>query len=133
MKKEIKNMSKDERSLLLFLETRVVDYGGRVNLAHMNEEDMNIAEKWDKEGFIGFGRIVMRNHNPDGTNWCRLSEKAWDLAHEERKARAKRMWENRTWLGTKESREMHGDPHLSGLNQEQKPLPMMFIPEGDYI
>ncbi|KKM17129.1 hypothetical protein LCGC14_1678950 [marine sediment metagenome] len=119
--KTLKTMSKDERSLLLFLETRYVDYGGRVNLQHMNLEDMDIVEKWNKEKFIFFGRIVMRNHNSDGTNWCKLSQEAWKLAHEERKARAKRMWENKTWLSTKESRKMHGNPHLSGLNKKEEP------------
>lgn len=117
MKKTLKNMSKDERSLLLFLETRAVDYGGRVNLQHMNKEDMDITEKWNKEGFLEFGRIVMRNHNSDGTNWCKLSDEAWKLAHKERKARAERMWKNKTWLSTEESREMHRDPHTSGLNK----------------
>lgn len=113
---EISGMSKDERSLLLFLETRQVDYGGRVNLQHMNQIDMAIAEKWNEEGFIGFGRIVIRNHNSDGTHWCKLSEEAFKLAHEERINRANRMWENRTWLSTEDSREMHGHPHLNGMN-----------------
>ncbi len=115
-------MSKDERSLLLFLETRQVDYGGRVNLAHMNGDDIEIAERWNKEEFIFFGRIVMRNHNSDGTNWCKLSDEAWKLAHKERKARAKRMWEKRTWLSTKDSMEMHGSPHTSGLNAPKEKL-----------
>ena len=116
MKKTLKNMTKDERSLLLFLETRAVDYGGRVNLVHMNKEDMEIAEKWNKEVFIEFGRIVARNINSDGSSWCKLSEEAFKLAHKERKARAKRMWQNRTWLSTKDSMSMHGNPHCSNLN-----------------
>jgi len=114
--KTIKTMSRDERSLLLFLETRAVDYGGRVNLQHMNEEDMKITDIWNKEGFIEFGRIVIRNHNSDGTNWCKLSNEAFKLAHEERLERANRMWTNKTWLSTKESKEMHGNSHCSGLN-----------------
>ena len=113
---KIKDMSKDEKSLILFLETRQVDYGGRVNTQHMNSDDMEIASRWDKKGFIGFGRIVMRNHNSDGTHWCKLSEEAFQLAHELRRERAGRMWLNKTWLSTKESKEMHGDPHLSELN-----------------
>ena len=112
-------MSKDERSLLLFLETRQVDYGGRVNLVHMNKEDMDIAKKWNNEGFIAFGRIVARNINSEGSSWCKLSEEAFNLAHEERKARAKRMWENRTWISAKDSREVHGNPHFSGLNNQE--------------
>ena len=125
-------MTKDEKSLLLFLETRQVDYGGRVNLQHMNDDDMEIAERWNKEGFVGFGRIVRRNHNSDGTHWCRLSKEAFKIAHEIRIERAERMWQNKTWLGTKESREMHGDPHLSGMNHIEEPNKLLYIPEGEY-
>lgn len=101
-------MSKDERSLLLFLETRVVDYGGRVNTQHMNNDDIKLAKNWNEEKFIQFGRIVIRHHNSDGTHYCRFSDEAWKLAHEERKARASRMLENRTWLSVKENIEHHG-------------------------
>ena len=106
--KTLEKMSRDEKSLLLFLETRAVDYGGRVNLAHMNKEDIDISKKWNKEGFIGFGRIVHRHHNSDGTNWCQLSDEAWKLAHEERNNRANRLWENRSWLSTVDNMEYHG-------------------------
>ena len=116
--KSLDKMSKEERSLLLFLETRAVDYGGRVNAVHMNADDFEIAEKWDKDGFIGFGRIVFRMINSDGAHWVKLSEEAWKLAHEERRARAKRMWESRQWLSTKDSAEVNGSPHLSGLNSQ---------------
>lgn len=114
--KTLETMSGEERSLLLFLETRAVDYGGRVNVEHMNQVDMNIAERWNSEGFVGFGRIVMRNHNRDGTHWCKLPEEAWKLAHAERKARHERMWLKRNWITTEESREVNGHPHLSGMN-----------------
>jgi len=112
-------MSKDEKSLLLFLETRQVDYGGRVKIDHMNGEDMEIVKSWKKSKFIGFGRIVIRNHNSDGTHWCKLSEEAIKIAHELRIERANRMWENKTWLSTEESKEMHGSPYSSGLNNPE--------------
>ncbi len=116
------NLDKDEESLLLFLETRAVDYGGRVNMMHMNQEDMKIANDWDDAGFISFGRIVVRNHNSDGTYWVKLSDDAWKVAHRLRKERAKRMWDNKTWLGTKESMEEYGHPHISGMNNPNKDL-----------
>ncbi len=118
---KLTEMSKDERSLLLFLETRAVDYGGRVKIDHMNSEDMQIAERWNKEKFLGFGRIVLRNHNSDGTHWVRLSAEAWKIAHKERRARNQRLFENRTWLSTKENKEFNGHPHLSGMNSEEAP------------
>ncbi len=118
--KSLKKMSKDERSLLLFLETRAVDYGGRVNAKHMNADDFKIAEQWTKEGFICFGRIKFKhinslqvleqaqNNNSDGANSVVLSKEAWKLAHAERKERFKRLWLKRTWITTKENIDMHG-------------------------
>jgi len=114
----LEEMSKNEKNLLLFFETRAVDYGGRVSLVYMNRDDMKIAEKWNESGFVFFGRIVIRHHNKDGTNWCRLSEEAWKLAHQERKARHKRMWEKRDWISTSESQEIHGHPHVNGMNSQ---------------
>lgn len=114
--KELKNMSADERSLLLYLESCSVDYGGRTNQLRMNDEDREIASRWHEEGFIQQGRIVARDHNKDGTTWVKLSEEAWKLAHEERRERNKRMWERRRYLTTEKSREINGDPHFSGMN-----------------
>lgn len=114
---KLENMTAAEKSLLLYLETRAVDYGGRVNTLHMNTEDMEIAAKWNKEGFIKFGRIVMRHHNSDGTHWCRLSDNAWVLAHKERMNRWERLWAKREWLTTEDNMQANGDPHLSGLNR----------------
>lgn len=95
--KSLDTMTSDERSLLLYLETRVVDHGGLVDIIHMNKEDMNIAEKWNKEEFAKFGRIRFRSITKEKgrtscvSHWCELSEEAWNLAHAERKARCKRI------------------------------------------
>ena len=97
MPSALSEMSKDERSLLLFLETCAVDHAGRVNADHTNAEDFEIAERWNKEGFIDFGRIYSKDCNHHGSNWCKLSEEAFQLAHEERQERAHRMWVAKTW------------------------------------
>lgn len=104
-KYKLENFTPTERSLLLYLESRAVDYGGRVDIRNMNENDMEIAKRWDKQGFIGFGRIVIRHHNVQGTHWCKLSQEAIELAHQGRKNRMMRMWERRTWLSTREDKE----------------------------
>lgn len=39
------DLTKQELSLLLFLETRAVDYGGRVDTRHMNMDDMTTANR----------------------------------------------------------------------------------------
>lgn len=92
--KSLDAMTSDERNLLLYLETRAVDHGGKVDAKHMNKEDMDIVKKWNEEGFIKFGRI--RFHSIiESTHWCELSDEAWTLAHTERKARCIRIMSKR--------------------------------------
>ena len=94
--KSLDTMTSDERNLLLYLETRAVDYGGLVDTNHMNKEDMDIAKKWNEEGFLKFGRIRFRSITTVGTHWCELSDEAWNLAHTERKARCLRIMSKQT-------------------------------------
>lgn len=107
----MKPATKDERSLLLFLETRAVDHSGRVSTARMNDEDFEIATRWNEEEYVAFGRIAFEDiielgtHNTS-THWCHLSPEAWSDVHELRRARAERLWESRTFRSTKE--EMAG-------------------------
>lgn len=99
-------LTKDDRSLLLYLESRAVDNSGAVHTQHMNADDMAIAEKWNADGFVSFGRIASEYLPlPSGsTHWCVLSEAAWQAAHDERQARAIRGWNNRIWKSTTEKR-----------------------------
>jgi hypothetical protein len=88
-------MSDKELSLLIFFETCLVDKRGRVNIAHMNTEDMEIAKKWTKEKFVLFGEVSVKDVFISGfdtySHWVRFSDKAWTLAHLEREARSRRM------------------------------------------
>lgn len=85
-------MTKEQRSLLLFLETQAVDRGGMVSGENMNVEDFQIARQWAADKFIRFSRIPTsllakgstRNHVVE------LSEEAWACAGLERIRRAKR-------------------------------------------
>lgn len=99
-------LTRIELSLLLYLESRAVDNSGAVHTQHMNSEDMVIAERWNAEGFVSFGRIAGEYLPlPSGsTHWCILSEAAWKSAHAERQARAIRGWNNRIWKTTAEKR-----------------------------
>jgi hypothetical protein len=81
-------MSRDERSLLLYFETCVVDLAGRVDPRRMNEEDEVIANKWADKGFINYGRIASADHNSQGCLWVEFSADAWSLAHQARRQRA---------------------------------------------
>lgn len=98
------DMSRDEQSLLLYLETRCVDYGGRVSTKHMNSDDHAIAEHWNKSGFLEFGRIFSRDLSDAGTHWVKFTERAWDFAHQLRRQRYERSYANRRWQTTEESR-----------------------------
>ncbi len=103
-----RKMTKEEKSLLLFLECRAVDHGGRIDTRHMNTEDMKIAIQWDTQGFIKFGRIASENLSKLGSHWCQLSDEAWRVVGIERKARADRLWLIRLWKTTEEK---HNDHH----------------------
>jgi len=101
-----RELNKTELSLLLYLETRAVDHGGLVETSHMNEEDDEIAKRWNEEGFIKFGRVyskhVKKTAYGAASRWVQFTEEAWEEAHKERKARADRMWEKRSWLKSDE-------------------------------
>ena len=94
--KQLLEMTKDERNLLLYIESVSVDYGGLVHSQRINDEDREILKRWDEENFISYSRItwdciqefIYDKHN---TSLVRLSEDAWKLAHEERRARNLRM------------------------------------------
>lgn len=104
---KLSTMTKDEKSLLLFLETCAVDRGGRVDTRRMNSTDRNIVDGWTILQFVRFGRICYADLSPDSdtSDWVHLSEEAFRLAHEERKARAERMWDKRSWRTTEEFRD----------------------------
>lgn len=93
--KSLDEMTRDERSLLLYIETCAVDYGGLVNSLRINQVDREILKRWDADGFISFSRITFKSlellQDKNCTNLVRLSEDAWKLAHEERRARNVRM------------------------------------------
>ena len=99
-KTETKNeLTKDELSLLLYLETRAVDQSGIVDTKHINETDFEIAHRWDKQGFITFKRWTQRDSLGDIkqlTYITTLSNEAWVAVAQERQARAKRLYEKTT-------------------------------------
>lgn len=99
-------MTKDERSLLLYLETRAVDHGGLVTTPQMNADDFAIVERWKASGFLEFERLTWASIQKlrGSTHWVRLSEAAWNLAHEERRARHERLYASKNWETTEEKR-----------------------------
>lgn len=110
---KLADLTKAERSLLLMFECCVVDRYGGVESIRMNREDFDIADRWNESGFVRFGRIYskdIRDQRSMGSqeklsHWCELSDDAWRLAHEERRARFERMKEKRWFTRTEELRE----------------------------
>lgn len=94
---EVWPMTREERSLILFFETCLVDNEGAVNSILMNEEDHKIALRWCQEGFVQFGRIKARDLVQGRSHWVTFSELAWQAAHLERRARAARLEARRIW------------------------------------
>ena len=84
-------------SVLLYLETCLVDQHGRVEVRRMNKDDLDIIEKLMKEKFIEFGRLqfkIIESHRGSSfipTHWVRFSSEAWILTHKLRRERSERM------------------------------------------
>ncbi len=86
-------MTRDERSLLLYFESCLVNQRGTCEPLRMNESDFEIAKQWTAVGFVQFRRRPAKQLVGTGTtrtHAVRLSEEAWELAHMERRRRAER-------------------------------------------
>lgn len=88
-------MNKQEKDLLLFFEDCEVNHAGLVDTRRMNDEDREIAEKWNASGFVQFGRIALsdvaasRHYKENNlTHWCILRKDAWEEAANQRRTRA---------------------------------------------
>jgi hypothetical protein len=69
--KPLSEFTKDEKSQLLYLETRLVDHAGRIDVRRMNDADWEIMHRWKKEGFVDFGRVCFEDIKlPGETHWC---------------------------------------------------------------
>jgi len=95
-----REFTKDERSLLLYLETCLVDNAGRCESLRMNKEDFENIEKFKEEGLIRFGRIpwseiekLKKLYRSKYTHWVRFNERTWEIVWKLRKERSERMIE----------------------------------------
>ena len=89
------DLSREEQSLLLYLETCVVDNSCFINTNYINEEDLEILKKFQDNDLIKFGRyskkdVVTEMHSLGF--WVFLSDEAFALAHQLRKERALRAY-----------------------------------------
>ena len=96
--RQFRSLSKDELSLLLYLEVCLVDFGGLVDTRKMNEDDEFILKDWIIEEFVQCFSIPLENRyllpreiRHHKTRIIKFSQKAWDYSYRARKMRARRM------------------------------------------
>jgi hypothetical protein len=89
-----KNLTKTERSILLYAETCVVDYAGLLEGQRMNNDDIEVLKKFEAAGILKFGRIPARvlgsMVSRQCTHWVEFTEAAWNLAHALRRQMAEK-------------------------------------------
>ena len=107
---QLEGMSRDERSMLLFIEAVSVDYGGAFDMRRINEDDRKILDQWQSDGFIKWGRIkiadITQTSSCIRSHWVTMDKDVvWLRAFEERRARCARMHEARNWRKTQEAGE----------------------------
>lgn len=96
-------LTKNDRSFLLYVETCCVDGGGLLVSERMNAEDHASVARLEAGGLMCFGRIPaalldMRPSSPDPvptrprgvTHYAALTDAGWALAHQLRRERSKR-------------------------------------------
>lgn len=95
-------LTRDERSLLLYAETCVVDSGGLLVGARMNTDDIAALKKFSDLGILSCGRIPWKlipklMHPGPGmeyTHYVTFTDAAWSLVSRLRRERAERSTSN---------------------------------------
>jgi len=95
-------MNQAEKSLLLHLETRIVEYSGRLDRRCLDDEDTEILNRWTKAEFISTGRICSHDATENSSQWVTFSDEAWAQDHELRRQRGERLWKKRNYEITKD-------------------------------
>ncbi len=83
-------LTKQEISLLLYVETCCVDHDGKLDTTRINDEDRDILSKWNDLGYVYSGRLPIDIVQRDATMWVFMSNEAIGQAATERKARQDR-------------------------------------------
>lgn len=84
---EARELTKDQRSVLLYAECCAVDYGGLLDGRRMNADDHENLRQMQAIGWLTWGRIpsqLLGKHNfsqTSPTHWVKLTTKGWEMAH----------------------------------------------------
>ena len=89
-------LTRDQKSVLLYAETVIVDRGGLLTGARMNADDIANLKTFQDAGLLRFGRIPFAlikkaSDSADSypsTHWIEFTEKAWSLVGELRRTRS---------------------------------------------
>jgi hypothetical protein len=84
-------VTRDQRNVLLYVESCAVDYGGLLDNQYMNTADHDALKELAELGILTYGRIpgkLLGTFARSVTLWCDLTEAGWTLAHQLRRARA---------------------------------------------
>ncbi|WP_186019898.1 hypothetical protein [Burkholderia gladioli] len=88
-------LTRTEKSILLYAETCLVDYGGLLEGRRMNQDDMDALKALAYAGSISFGRVpgsllseIRDRTGRHVTHWITFNDVAWNLAHAIRRERA---------------------------------------------
>lgn len=89
----INEMTRDEKSMLLYIETCNVDGDCLLVASKMNVADIEAMKKFQQEGLLlRSGRIPYRMLQNNGlsvrTHYAELTDAGWELAHQLRKQRS---------------------------------------------
>lgn len=100
---DITTLTREEKSILLYAETCMVDRSGLMVGARINAADIAALKKFEADGALAFGRIphhcigTLRHDGPgvESTHWITFKEPAWHAAHALRRLRAEQIGPNR--------------------------------------
>jgi hypothetical protein len=97
MRKSIAFYTRQEKSILLYAETCLVDNYGRLNQTRMNTEDFENLDKMKAEKLLDYGRLPSKEIEESmktlgrfqtSTHWVSFTEQAFKLVTEMRRERA---------------------------------------------
>lgn len=87
-------LTKAQRSILLYAECCLVDYGGLLEGIRMNEADLDALKEFQEAGLLRFGRVPGRLLGSfigrSVTHWVAFAPACWDLVSRLRRLQSER-------------------------------------------
>ena len=94
IKFEPAELTKVQRSILLYAECCLVDYGGLLEGSRMNADDLGALREFHDAGLLRFGRVpgslLGSFIGRSITHWVVFTPAGWDLAHATRRLQSER-------------------------------------------